>query len=232
MADAPQRRQPELGRPSYDDEDDADTASLMGTSQASTVSSLFAGVCLGTSPPDAFNYQGKPNPYASLLASATAAAPAPAFLQLSLSTLLGCSEMLGHQMEDRGDIGRQQDPALLSQLDAASRTPLRNASQRPLFVVAPLDVLVTREGGHNRFHIIEINGTGISGLTNMAEGAVEEVLKSFSELPAHLTDPGCLVLVASSGQETYPPVSRTLHEKVLYVEALRRGFEAAGGWSG
>ncbi len=62
--------------------------------------------------------------------------------------------------------------------------------------------------------MIEINGTGIAGLTNMSEGAVQEVLRCFQELPQQLladaeaagaegAEP--LVLVASSGQETYPP---------------------------
>ncbi|KAG2446371.1 hypothetical protein HXX76_000957 [Chlamydomonas incerta] len=161
------------------------------------------------------------------------------FLSLSVTTLLGCCEMLGHHMEDRSDIARQQDLSLLAQLQglagaATTSTPLRDASQAPLFTVAPLDVLVTRDdSGRNQFHVIEINGTGISGLTNMNEGAVEDVLRSFSELGAHLAaqlPPGgdCVVLVASSGTESYPPVSRTLHEKVLYIEALRRGFAAAG----
>lgn len=65
--------------------------------------------------------------------------------------------------------------------------------------------------------MIEINGTGIAGLTNMTEGAVQEVLRCFQDMPAQLladadaaaaagaeaVEP--LVLVASSGQETYPP---------------------------
>lgn len=37
-----------------------------------------------------------------------------------------------------------------------------------------------------------------------------------------------LILVASSGQESQPPVSRTMHEKMLYIEALRKGFESQG----
>ncbi|KAG2429131.1 hypothetical protein HYH02_014168 [Chlamydomonas schloesseri] len=182
----------------------------------------------------------------------TSADGGSSFLSLSVTTLLGCCEMLGHHMEDRSDIARQQDLALLAQLQGlaaaagsnssptaaatstSTSTPLRDASQAPLFTVAPLDVLVTRDdSGRNQFHVIEINGTGISGLTNMSEGAVEDVLRSLSELGAHLASqlpPGgdCVVLVASSGTESYPPVSRTLHEKVLYIEALRRGFAAAG----
>lgn len=62
---------------------------------------------------------------------------------------------------------------------------------------------------------------------------IPRTLSTHSELGAHLASqlpPGgdCVVLVASSGTESYPPVSRTLHEKVLYIEALRRGFAAAG----
>ena len=55
-----------------------------------------------------------------------------------------------------------QDPTLAAAVEAASATPLRDPGQRPLFVIAPLDVLVTHEApdGRNRFHIIEINGGG------------------------------------------------------------------------
>lgn len=62
----------------------------------------------------------------------------------------------------------------------------------------------------------------------MSEESVRAVLASFAEAPLSLPHENCLVLVASSGQETYPPVSRTLHEKMLYIEALKRGFEATG----
>jgi hypothetical protein len=33
---------------------------------------------------------------------------------------------------------------------------------------------------------IEINGTGIAGLSNMPDSVVGTVMRSFSELPAHL----------------------------------------------
>lgn len=50
----------------------------------------------------------------------------------------------------------------MRELQASSSTPLRDKSQQPLFIVAPLDVLVTRGDGRNTCHIIEINGTGAS----------------------------------------------------------------------
>jgi hypothetical protein len=80
-------------------------------------------------------------------------------LTVSLQTLVGSSELLGHSLENRDSIAQAQDPSLASRILAASTCSLRDPSQRPMFIIAPLDVLVTREAdGSNRFHIIEING--------------------------------------------------------------------------
>ena len=73
--------------------------------------------------------------------------------------------MLGHSVEDRSAIAAAQDMGMAARLQALTSTPLRHARQRGLFMVAPLDVLVTRDEAtqRNKFHIIEINGTGIAG---------------------------------------------------------------------
>ncbi|GAX73312.1 hypothetical protein CEUSTIGMA_g766.t1 [Chlamydomonas eustigma] len=153
-------------------------------------------------------------------------------LTLSLQTVVGISELLGHALEDRREIASKQDLQLASNLRDASAVPLRDSSQRPAFIVAPLDVLVTHEGADgltNKFHIIEINGTGYAGITNMPAEIIQTMMTSLKELPnqlQHISDP--IILVASSGQESQPPVSRTMHEKVLYIEALKKGFEAQG----
>jgi hypothetical protein len=79
-------------------------------------------------------------------------------------------------------------------------------------------VLVTRLGpapAASRFHIIEINGTGIAGLTNMSSGAVNAVLRSLgASVAERLPQRGATVLVASSSTDANPPTSSTLHEKV------------------
>jgi hypothetical protein len=153
-------------------------------------------------------------------------------LTLSLQTVVGTSELLGHALEDRQEIASKQDLQLACSLRDASAVPLRDSSQRPAFVIAPLDVLVTHEGADgltNKFHIIEINGTGFAGITNMPADIIQAMMTSLKELPnqvQHISDP--IILVASSGQESQPPVSRTMHEKVLYIEALKKGFEAQG----
>ena len=76
---------------------------------------------------------------------------------------------------------------------------------------------MTRNGpnGSSRFHIIEINGTGIAGLTNMSNGAVNAVLRSLgASVAERLPQRGATVLVASSSTDADPPTSSTLHEKV------------------
>jgi hypothetical protein len=59
-------------------------------------------------------------------------------LHISVPTLLGVAQMLGHTMEDRTSISCNQDASLLRDLQAGSSTPLRDSSQRHLFTVAPL----------------------------------------------------------------------------------------------
>lgn len=103
------------------------------------------------------------------------------------------------------------------------------------FFVAPLDLLVHRDPwGRPRFQVAELNGTGIGGLTNMTEPAVDSVLRAFSEVPEVLpvSDEGSppLVVIASSGRENRasPRVNRLFYEKILYADAIARGFASLG----
>src|SRR4051812_41517212 len=96
--------------------------------------------------------------------------------QVSLEKLIGCAPLLGHRLEDRCRIRDAQDWSLVQRMQARTSTPLRDASQQDLFCVAPLDVLVTEQAGRKQFHVIEINGTGIGGLTNLPAAAVGCVL--------------------------------------------------------
>lgn len=151
-------------------------------------------------------------------------------LQISLETLIGVAPMLGHNLEERTSIRQAQDLRLVHQLQARTSTRLRDAGQKALFCVAPLDILVANDAGRKQFHLIEINGTGIGGLTNISGHAVSAILDDLSETAQHLEGPAPLVLVASSGKENdqAPRLNKLVHEKVLYVEALKRGFEYSG----
>src|SRR6185295_2569635 len=110
--------------------------------------------------------------------------------------------MLGHALEDRSKIRDGQDRSLIAACHEASRVPLRGAAQKNLFLVAPLDVLVENTSAGNRFHIIEANGTGIGGLTNLPWSFVETILGNLSEFAASLPEPAALVLAPVSGIES------------------------------
>src|ERR1043166_2898949 len=119
--------------------------------------------------------------------------------QVSLDTLIGAAPLLGHSLEDRSGIRAAQDWSIAQRVQAVSTIKLRDPSQRDLFCVAPLDILVTETAGEKRFHIIEINGTGIGGLTNLPGAVVGSVLDGLCGWGERLAEPDALVLVASSG---------------------------------
>src|SRR5262249_3855481 len=123
-------------------------------------------------------------------------------LMLSLDTLIAASPVLGHKLEDRCRIRRDQDTNLVRAFQAASTAPLSNPGQRALFLVAPLDILVADVGGEKQFHITETNGTGIGGLTNMPAEVIGTVLSGLTEMAQGLSEPDALVLVAASGLES------------------------------
>ena len=150
--------------------------------------------------------------------------------QISLETLIGAAPLLGHGLEDRGSIRDHQDPALVQRLQKHSSTHLRDETQQDLFCVAPLDILVTERDGRKQYHLIEINGTGIGGLTNLTGQAVSAVLAGFQQWAEQMPHEDTVVLVASSGKEAAdaPRLNKLVHEKILYAEALKRGFDYTG----
>lgn len=153
-------------------------------------------------------------------------------LQVSLETLIAASPLMGQELEDRRPIRAAQDERLANQLAFASTARLRGPSQRDLFCVAPLDLLVSDEAGGKQFHLLELNGTGIGGLSNISEPAMCNVLRSLAESCASLDEPG-VVLLAVSGKEskTAPRLNRLMHEKLLFVEAIRHGLDQRFGRS-
>jgi hypothetical protein len=151
-------------------------------------------------------------------------------LHISLDTLIGIAPMLGHALEDRRSIRQRQDVDLVRVLQAHTSTHLRDISQQDLFCIAPFDIMLSRRNGRICFDMLEINGTGIGGLTNMSVDAIGAVLDDLRQMAEHISADDAVLLVACSGHEddSTPQPNRVLHEKILYVEALRRGFEDSG----
>ncbi len=151
--------------------------------------------------------------------------------QLNFETLVAASPMLGHRLENRSSIRQRQDLAWLERLQEVSTIPLRSAGQQDRFVVAPLDVLVSRSGGRTQFHIIELNGTGIGGVSNMPLSVVTAVCQSLHRVARASWKPDSLLLLPVSGKECRetPRLNKLMHEKLIFAEALQSGLARAGG---
>src|SRR5260221_1722581 len=143
-------------------------------------------------------------------------------LRVSLDTLIAVSPMLGHELADHRSFRERQDRDLILAIQARTSMRLRDPSQQPLFCIAPFDVLIAQVEGRNQFHILEINGTGIGGLCNMTNDAIQAIVDDLSQTAQHLAPQDAVILVASSGMEDddAPRKNRALHEKILYVDAL------------
>ena len=155
----------------------------------------------------------------------------PDTLHVSLKTVLGASSLLGHELEDRSGICDLQSVELSQAISEQTAVHLRGDSQRELFCVAPLDILVAENDGRKTFHLLELNGTGIGGLTNMPNEAVRAVLESLEEFCTGFTSPDSVVLLAVSGKECEqnPRLNRLMHEKLLFADAMRRGLTRTFG---
>ncbi|WP_152051330.1 hypothetical protein [Tautonia marina] len=157
-------------------------------------------------------------------------------VSIALETLVAASSMFGEAQESRAAVRESQDHSLVDRIHmTASQFMPVSALSRRHFFVAPLDLLVHRDQqGRPRFQVAELNGTGIGGLTNMTEPAVASVLDAFSEIPEALpvADEGSppLIVIASSGRENRksPRVNRLFYEKILYADAIARGFACLG----
>ncbi len=148
-----------------------------------------------------------------------------------LDTVIGTSDLLGHLIECRSSIRNRQDVRLTERFIDHSTVALGSPLQSQLFSVAPLDILVTEVDGQPQFHIIELNGTGIGGITNLPAPVLSSILASMAEVPQQLPMAHPLVLIASSGKESdsNPRLNKLIHEKIMYADAMARGFEETHG---
>ena len=170
-------------------------------------------------------------------------------LAIGLPTLIALAPMLGYRLDDRKVVARRQASDLASRFARASEIPFPAEVELQDFFVAPLDILPFRRDGQRRFQLLELNGTGIGGLTNMPIDLVEEILNTIGEIGNACKGPAPLVVVASSGREELGnrKPSHLLHEKLLFVDRIAEALEsrlgdveilaldtlvANGGWRG
>lgn len=152
-------------------------------------------------------------------------------LAIGLPTLIALAPMLGYRLDDRKIIAQRQASGLASRFARASEIPFPAGVELRDFFVAPLDILPFRSDDQRRFQLLELNGTGVGGLTNMPDDVVEDILDTIGEIGNCCDGTAPLVAVASSGREVPgdPKPSHLLHEKLLFVDRIAKAFERRFG---
>lgn len=165
------------------------------------------------------------------MTSSNQAHPASDPFQIGVETLVAAWPMLGHKLDDRRSLRDRQRPELVERYITSSACDLADEEQQLDFVCAPLDVLVERVDGELKFHIIELNGTGFGGITNLPGRVLRPILNSIEQIGATITEPEAVVLLGISGKEDpkRPRMNHLLHEKLLFAEALQRGLASTHG---
>jgi hypothetical protein len=150
---------------------------------------------------------------------------------LELETVIAASPLLGHFLEDRKPVRDAQDQELARRMYEGTATPLANSAQRRLFAVAPLDVLVSNGPQGKQFHLIELNGTGIGGLSNLPGSVVGPILGVLRDMASLIPEEHPLVVLGVSGKESdeNPRLNKVMQEKLLFAEALAKGLRDRHG---
>lgn len=146
---------------------------------------------------------------------------------ISVETIAAAWPMLGHRLDSRAPLRARQELALTRRFIESSAVPLADAEQELDFTCAPLDILVERHNGETKFHIIELNGTGIGGVSNMPAPVVGPMLASLTQIASTITEHDAVVLLGISGKEDDgdPRLNHLMHEKLMFAEAIQRGLE-------
>jgi hypothetical protein len=152
-------------------------------------------------------------------------------LRLSLSTLVEVSPLLGHPLEDRAKVRKAQDAGLVRQLMAASATPLKDPSRAHWFNFGCLDFLPCRAlDGQPHFVPLEMNGTGMAGITSLPLFVLDTILHSLQAIPGRFDD-SPNVIVPFSGTEALKTSSswQLIYERFIYAQAIKEAIQQQFG---
>lgn len=144
--------------------------------------------------------------------------------RLSIDTLIAVAPVLGATLEDRATIRDKQSPDLLpAPLRAGSIVPQHPGP--PRYYYGCLDFLPFTADGRDGFQLLEFNGTGMGGLTNLPWPVLDELLGELARAPAVLAEQSPLIVMPLSVEHK----RGLLHERLLVAQALAEGLMEAHG---
>lgn len=150
-------------------------------------------------------------------------------ITMNIATLVGAAGLFGHALEDRRRIAHRQEPDLVDRVVIGSATLLSPAARKVPFLAAPMDILPYRMAdGRRACQLLELNGSGMAGMLNMPYRVVSMILGYMEQFAQSIANKDPLILVSFSGDPKEGKENKMIHEKMLYADALVRGFFKAG----
>lgn len=153
-------------------------------------------------------------------------------LDISLSTLIETSPLLGGKLENRAPVRDRQDIDLIRNIMTRTGRLIADTKQAQRFHFGAMDFLVERHDGKPVFVPIEMNGTGMAGVSNnplfVMQTLLEEMTQATQRLP---TSEQPLFLAPFSGTQVMATsgTSQLLHERILFAQALKAGYQTSYG---
>lgn len=147
-------------------------------------------------------------------------------LNLSLSTLIEVSPILGLFFDNRSRIRADQKEEIYSRIQEKTTLTLKNPEQKELYYFGCLDFLVYEKNGEKKFNFLEFNGTSIGGLLSTPLDIYEKMLLELGEATKYIKDPVPVIMIPffTTLKETGAPVSKIFHERIVIAEYIKQAL--------
>lgn len=145
--------------------------------------------------------------------------------RFSTDTLIETSPLFGGvALKSRASVREALDVDLW-RAKMPSGHALPAAPGRPAYYYGSADFMPFREGAREGFQLLEINGTGLGGLTNLPDVVLEEMLSEVSRVADALDVDAPLLVVPLCREQ----LRGLIHERVLVAQALKEGLRRRYG---
>ncbi|MEW5819362.1 MAG: hypothetical protein AB1782_04165, partial [Cyanobacteriota bacterium] len=145
-------------------------------------------------------------------------------LNISLGTLIETSSLFDIQLDDRSEIKNLQNKYLVRTLQENTSKKLTNSDYFKYFTFGCMDFIVYEEDKEKKFYFIEINGTGMAGISNLPDYYFNIITNSISQNIEFIQDDDYpVILVPFSGTDCYKTSGsiKLVYERILYAQAIK-----------
>lgn len=150
--------------------------------------------------------------------------------QISLSTLIEVSPLIGFPFGKNSTIRDAQDIDLVLDLQKASSVSIDTNKGKDFFF-GTLDFLPYDDNGKTQFKFLEFSGTGSGGISNISFFAINSVLDEFAKIPHYINNSTPLILLAYTDSQSLSNSTprKFVFERFFFAESMKNGLKEKYG---